>query len=177
MGAHAVPSLWYCSDLPTSPSSFAQLLEDLKIMDYSLLLGIHRISKKFTPGVRRASVFVSSNPMLQAQLAEEQRRALEKELELLSPKSAAASASASQLLELVKPPVSDRTGVPGIEADGSPSDEVYFFGIIDILQQYDLKKQGETVLKSMLHPRSGISSVSPKMYATRYLKFLDAHTV
>jgi hypothetical protein len=50
-------------------------------------------------------------------------------------------------------------------------------GIIDILQQYDLKKRGETVLKSVIHARKDISSVEPKFYAKRFLNFLSEHTV
>ena len=50
-------------------------------------------------------------------------------------------------------------------------------GIIDILQQYDLKKRGETVLKSFLHKTDDISSVAPEHYARRFLGFLSAHTV
>jgi 1-phosphatidylinositol-4-phosphate 5-kinase len=49
-------------------------------------------------------------------------------------------------------------------------------GIIDILQQYDLKKRGETVLKSILHKKEDISSVGPELYAKRFLRFLSAHT-
>ncbi len=49
-------------------------------------------------------------------------------------------------------------------------------GIIDILQQYDLKKRGETVLKSILHKKEDISSVGPDLYARRFLNFLRTHT-
>lgn len=55
-------------------------------------------------------------------------------------------------------------------------DEVYFLGIIDILQQYDLRKVGETALKSLVHPSREISAVSPAFYAQRFVRFLEAHT-
>ena len=67
----------------------------------------------------------------------------------------------------------------GIEArgpDGGPAEEVYFLGIIDILQQYDLRKMGETVLKSLVHPVAGISAVGPRFYAERFVEFLTEHT-
>jgi hypothetical protein len=67
-------------------------------------------------------------------------------------------------------------GIPGELPDGEPADEIYYMGIIDILQQYDLRKMGETVLKSVVHPISGISSVSPAFYAERFVKFLSEHT-
>jgi hypothetical protein len=67
-------------------------------------------------------------------------------------------------------------GIPAIEPDGGEADEIYYMGIIDILQQYDLRKMGETVLKSFVHPVSGISSVSPRAYADRFVRFMGEHT-
>ena len=69
-------------------------------------------------------------------------------------------------------------GILGRDAAGQPTDEVYFLGIIDILQQYDLRKMGETVLKSVLHPATaaGISAVPPGTYARRFVDFLAKHT-
>lgn len=65
-------------------------------------------------------------------------------------------------------------GVQGMDAEGRATDEVYFLGIIDVLQQYDLRKVGETVLKSLLHPAAaaGISAVPPAAYAARFVNFL-----
>ena len=50
-------------------------------------------------------------------------------------------------------------------------------GIIDILQQYYLKKRGETFLKSVLHKKADISSVAPDFYAKRFHKFLSDNTI
>lgn len=57
-----------------------------------------------------------------------------------------------------------------------PGDEIYFLGIIDILQQYDLRKMGETAVKSLVHPSKDISAVSPHFYAQRFVRFLEQHT-
>ena len=46
-------------------------------------------------------------------------------------------------------------------------------GIIDILQQYDTKKSLETLFKSLVHKKSAISSVNPRQYGERFIKFLS----
>lgn len=81
---------------------------------------------------------------------------------------------------LVPPPgptAADGGGIGGVEADGGASDEVYYLGVIDILQQYDLRKRGETLVKSLVHPVAGLSAVSPAAYAARFTAFIAAHSV
>jgi 1-phosphatidylinositol-4-phosphate 5-kinase len=65
--------------------------------------------------------------------------------------------------------------VPAAVAPGEEVDEVYFFGIIDILQQYNVRKTVETVFRSLLHPRHGISAVPPLEYAARFLSFIETN--
>lgn len=68
-------------------------------------------------------------------------------------------------------------GIPGYAPDGvTRADEVYYMGIIDILQQYDLRKMGETVIRSIYQPPGGISSVSPGFYARRFVEFMAANS-
>lgn len=67
-------------------------------------------------------------------------------------------------------------GILGRSADGSPSPEIYYLGIIDILQQYDLRKMGETAVKALYQPVAGISAVGPARYADRFVKFIADHT-
>ena len=55
-------------------------------------------------------------------------------------------------------------------------DEVYYMGIIDILQQYDLRKRGENALRRVYQPVGGISAVSPVDYARRFVEYMAAHT-
>lgn len=68
-------------------------------------------------------------------------------------------------------------GISGMTPEGRPSDEIYYLGIIDILQQYDARKMTETVLKGMVLPVAGISAVSPAYYAKRFVEFVKAHVV
>jgi hypothetical protein len=68
----------------------------------------------------------------------------------------------------------------GIAGGGGPGgegeDEVYYLGIIDILQQYDLRKRGETLFKGLVYPVAGLSAVNPEAYADRFVAFLRANT-
>ncbi|KYQ92689.1 hypothetical protein DLAC_06687 [Tieghemostelium lacteum] len=51
---------------------------------------------------------------------------------------------------------------------------IYFFGLIDILTTYNLKKRGETALKSMIFDRAKISSINPTDYQSRFVKFIES---
>lgn len=55
--------------------------------------------------------------------------------------------------------------------------EVYFFGIIDILVEYGIKKKMETKFKSMKHDKATISSVEPVYYANRFTQFVKSNVV
>jgi 1-phosphatidylinositol-4-phosphate 5-kinase len=72
----------------------------------------------------------------------------------------------------------DGKGISGRDKFGKETDEIYYMVIIDILQQYDLRKLGETVFKSitMRSKASGISAVPPGRYASRFVEFLDKHS-
>eukprot|EP00455_Lapot_gusevi_P039563 TRINITY_DN44380_c0_g1_i1.p1 TRINITY_DN44380_c0_g1~~TRINITY_DN44380_c0_g1_i1.p1 ORF type:complete len:113 (-),score=31.77 TRINITY_DN44380_c0_g1_i1:318-632(-) len=56
---------------------------------------------------------------------------------------------------------------------GSAEDCIYFFGIIDILQQYDSVKKAEHFFKSFKYDPDSISSVEPTFYAERMKRFLQ----
>ncbi|CAL0325064.1 unnamed protein product [Lupinus luteus] len=52
-------------------------------------------------------------------------------------------------------------------------DVVLYMGIIDILQEYNMKKKIENACKSMKFDPQTISVVEPKIYAQRFINFLD----
>lgn len=60
--------------------------------------------------------------------------------------------------------VGDRTG--------ELYDVILFFGIIDILQDYDISKKLEHVYKSIQHDPTSISAVDPKQYSKRFRDFI-----
>lgn len=51
--------------------------------------------------------------------------------------------------------------------------DVYFIGIIDILQKWNNKKQLENIVKGMKYDKTKISSVNPRSYAARFCDFIE----
>ncbi|KHN26678.1 Phosphatidylinositol-4-phosphate 5-kinase 7 [Glycine soja] len=52
-------------------------------------------------------------------------------------------------------------------------DVVLYMGVIDILQNYNLRKKIEHAYKSLQFDPMTISVVEPKMYDERFIKFLE----
>mmetsp|Transcript_21751 Transcript_21751/g.43154 ORF Transcript_21751/g.43154 Transcript_21751/m.43154 type:complete len:630 (+) Transcript_21751:3-1892(+) len=50
---------------------------------------------------------------------------------------------------------------------------VYFFGIIDVLIEFGKRKRLESAWKGLRHNKDLISSVDPKRYAERFIKFME----
>lgn len=63
----------------------------------------------------------------------------------------------------------------GIRAK-TPSKEVYFLGIVDILTQYDFKKRSEHMLKSLVYYSDEISAIPPTPYRERFVKYIASIT-
>jgi len=84
--------------------------------------------------------------------------------------------SVTKLGEIEKKDANDKSAADGaFDAFGEkiPCQEIYFCGIIDILQQYNVRKQSETLFKGFVHNRKEISCVDPKWYAERFLMFIE----
>ncbi|XP_065856306.1 phosphatidylinositol 4-phosphate 5-kinase 4 [Euphorbia lathyris] len=58
------------------------------------------------------------------------------------------------------------------EATGEYYDVIMFFGIIDILQDYDISKKLEHAYKSIQYDPTSISAVDPKQYSRRFRDFI-----
>lgn len=58
------------------------------------------------------------------------------------------------------------------EQTGEMYDVIMYFGIIDILQDYDITKKLEHVYKAIQYDGSSISAVDPKQYARRFRDFI-----
>ncbi|KAK7385107.1 hypothetical protein VNO78_30818 [Psophocarpus tetragonolobus] len=56
--------------------------------------------------------------------------------------------------------------------DGDVSDVILYFGIINILQDYDISKKLEHAYKSLQVDPSSISAVDPKLYSKRFKDFM-----
>lgn len=63
-----------------------------------------------------------------------------------------------------------------LELIGEPTgvcyDVVMFFGIIDILQDYDITKKLEHAYKSFQYDPTSISAVDPRQYSRRFRDFI-----
>lgn len=58
------------------------------------------------------------------------------------------------------------------EPTGEYYDVILVFGIIDILQDYDISKKLEHAYKSFQYDPSSISAVDPKQYSKRFRDFI-----
>lgn len=58
------------------------------------------------------------------------------------------------------------------EPTGQLYDVILFFGIIDILQDYDISKKLEHAYKSFQYDPTSISAVDPKQYSRRFRDFI-----
>lgn len=56
---------------------------------------------------------------------------------------------------------------------GEVYEVVLYFGIIDILQDYDISKKIEHAYKSLQADPASISAVDPKLYSRRFRDFIS----
>ncbi|KAA8580868.1 hypothetical protein FQN60_013826 [Etheostoma spectabile] len=137
-----------------------EFLAQLKLMDYSLLVGIH--------DVERAE---------QEEVESEDNEA-EEEGESDGGGIGTPPDSPSNTLDSTKP-LSPGEFDPTIDVyaiksnDSAPRKEVYFMAIIDILQHYDAKKKAAHAAKTVKHGAGAeISTVNPEQYSKRFHDFI-----
>ncbi|WKX90155.1 hypothetical protein Q1695_009192 [Nippostrongylus brasiliensis] len=144
------------------------VLESFKIMDYSLLVGIHNV--ELTSGGRAHNQTI--------------RQESEEELEQLDdlPSTSRSEVDNKRRPLQSKFSVWDQSefegSVPpgGVPARNSNGDRlILFLGIIDILQNYRLLKKMEHTWKAILHDGDSISVHNPNFYAQRFLSFMTDH--
>uniref|UniRef100_A0A673BFX5 Phosphatidylinositol 5-phosphate 4-kinase type-2 alpha n=1 Tax=Sphaeramia orbicularis TaxID=375764 RepID=A0A673BFX5_9TELE len=135
-------------------------LAQLKLMDYSLLVGIH--------DVERAE---------QEEVESEDNEA-EEEGESDGGGIGTPPDSPSNTLDSTKP-LSPGEFDPAIDVyaiksnDSAPRKEVYFMAVIDILQHYDAKKKAAHAAKTVKHGAGAeISTVNPEQYSKRFYDFI-----
>uniref|UniRef100_A0A3B3DJM8 Phosphatidylinositol 5-phosphate 4-kinase type-2 alpha n=1 Tax=Oryzias melastigma TaxID=30732 RepID=A0A3B3DJM8_ORYME len=137
-----------------------EFLAQLKLMDYSLLVGIH--------DVERAE---------QEEVDSEDNEA-EDDGESDGGGVGTPPDSPSNTLDSTKP-LSPGEFDPSIDVyaiksnDSAPRKEVYFMAIIDILQHYDAKKKAAHAAKTVKHGAGAeISTVNPEQYSKRFYDFI-----
>ncbi|XP_034152633.1 phosphatidylinositol-4-phosphate 5-kinase, type I, beta a isoform X2 [Esox lucius] len=129
-----------------------RVLESFKIMDYSLLLGVHVLNKK---GLERGARPDSKRLNGQRVLYSTARESIQGEGD-----------------GKVAQPVADDDTMGGIPAKHKDEKLLIFLGIIDILQSYRLIKKVEHSWKALVHDGDTVSVHRPGFYADRFLKFM-----
>uniref|UniRef100_A0A2K6PHN5 Phosphatidylinositol-4-phosphate 5-kinase type 1 gamma n=1 Tax=Rhinopithecus roxellana TaxID=61622 RepID=A0A2K6PHN5_RHIRO len=133
------------------------VLESFKIMDYSLLLGVHNIDQhereRQAQGARGTS--------------DEKRPVGQKALYSTAMESIQGGAARGEPIE------SDDTmgGIPAVNGRGERL--LLHIGIIDILQSYRFIKKLEHTWKALVHDGDTVSVHRPSFYAERFFKFMS----
>ncbi|XP_052840815.1 phosphatidylinositol 4-phosphate 5-kinase type-1 alpha isoform X7 [Drosophila gunungcola] len=164
------------------------VLESFKIMDYSLLLGVHNLDIAL-----REKQSEQRKP-LRAPLAEDSDVDGDDPLDALDgdakDRDAAtgisrnksvnrqrlvAHSTAMESIQAESEPIDDEEDVPpgGIPARSEKGERLLLYiGIIDILQSYRLKKKLEHTFKSIIHDGETVSVCRPSFYAQRFQNFM-----
>uniref|UniRef100_A0A8C7SZP6 Phosphatidylinositol 5-phosphate 4-kinase type-2 gamma n=1 Tax=Oncorhynchus mykiss TaxID=8022 RepID=A0A8C7SZP6_ONCMY len=148
-----------------------EFLVHLRIMDYSLLLGIHDVGR------------VEEEEMEEESYDDYDAEDEEDEENSLTPAPAVGSYGTSPegiagYMNSFKPlgpgefdPYVDVYAIQS--AVGAPQREVYFMGLIDVLTHYDTKKKAAHAAKTVKHGSGAeISTVHPEQYAKRFREFI-----
>ncbi|KAF7330369.1 Phosphatidylinositol phosphate kinase PIPK5 [Mycena venus] len=166
----------------------AEFLRKIYVMDYSLLIGIHKMERGNRDNVRRNTlkVFSPDIPMTRRATAVAKggtspeaiamRRAMrESNLERLGHGRGA--------LRLPEEDTGDRRdflfyqdegGLRATDEANDPLDKIYYLGVIDILTPYSTMKKLEHFWKGLSADRHKISPVEPGEYSDRFFSFMKA---
>ncbi|KAL6141310.1 hypothetical protein ACLB2K_059600 [Fragaria x ananassa] len=149
-----------------------EFLEQERIMDYSLLVGLHFRSTSAAGDLIPSGAFTPTAEN-EGDGTPKLSRADMDQL-LLDP-----SRWASIKLGLNMPARVEKTERKSdceFQLVGDPTGEYYevimFFGIIDILQDYDISKKLEHAYKSIQYDPTSISAVDPRQYSRRFRDFI-----
>ncbi|KAF2983585.1 hypothetical protein EK904_005778, partial [Melospiza melodia maxima] len=134
---------------------------ELKLMDYSLLVGIHDVERAEQEEVE----------------CEENDGEEEGESDGTHPIGTPPDSPGNTLnssLPLAPGEFDPAIDVYGIKShENAPRKEVYFMAIIDILTHYDAKKKAAHAAKTVKHGAGAeISTVNPEQYSKRFLDFI-----
>ncbi|XP_067271132.1 phosphatidylinositol 4-phosphate 5-kinase type-1 gamma [Pseudorasbora parva] len=133
------------------------VLESFKIMDYSLLLGVHNMDQAEKEQQMEGSQGNS----------DEKRPLAQKALYSTAMESIQGASACGEEIE------TDDTmgGIPAVNGKGERL--LLYIGIIDILQSYRLIKKLEHTWKALVHDGDTVSVHRPSFYADRFFRFMS----
>uniref|UniRef100_A0A674EDN6 Phosphatidylinositol-4-phosphate 5-kinase, type I, alpha, b n=1 Tax=Salmo trutta TaxID=8032 RepID=A0A674EDN6_SALTR len=142
------------------------LLQSFKIMDYSLLVGIHNLEQASRERERGGGQMGDSGGSEGAVTPDQRRPQAQKSLYCTAMESIQGEARGKGALES-----EDHMG--GIPARNSKGERLLvFIGIIDILQSYRFIKKLEHSWKALVHDGDTVSVHRPGFYAERFQQFM-----
>ncbi|XP_037415476.1 phosphatidylinositol 4-phosphate 5-kinase 2-like isoform X3 [Triticum dicoccoides] len=167
-------------------------LESEGIMDYSLLVGVH-FCDDITPASNMALSTFTSSPELSANTLSACRVSVSMPEPCLSAKDLDKMSDHWNFRKPLArlgahlPARAERTSMSDInpflsggggfssgrsKSGGEAYDVILYFGIIDILRDYDISKRLEHAYKSLQTDPSSISAVDPRLYSQRFRDFM-----
>ncbi|XP_022817172.1 phosphatidylinositol 4-phosphate 5-kinase type-1 gamma isoform X1 [Spodoptera litura] len=166
-----------------------RVLESFKIMDYSLLVGIHNLdeaqrekteARKRTDSGQSDGDDAEGEPRkglnrTRSEQGKEDFTAQVKRTQSINRQRLVAHSTAMESIQAESEPIDEEEDVPpgGIPARNARGERLLLFlGIIDILQSYRLRKKLEHTWKSMIHDGDTVSVHRPSFYAQRFLDFM-----
>ncbi|KAI7857813.1 hypothetical protein BDC45DRAFT_434825 [Circinella umbellata] len=158
------------------------LLQRVNIMDYSLLIGIHDMTRGNTENLRdhHLQMVQPATKGLQRQLSalgknhESKADIVRKALKHTNPVQLAST-------DLPATPSQERRycvfysedgGFQSTDENNSLTQQLYFMGVIDILTPYNIVKKTEHFWKSLTQDKHSISAVNPIEYGNRFMHFI-----
>ncbi|XP_051989679.1 phosphatidylinositol-4-phosphate 5-kinase, type I, gamma b isoform X2 [Xyrauchen texanus] len=135
------------------------VLESFKIMDYSLLLGVHNVDQ-----AEREQEMEGSQGS-----SDEKRPTAQRALYSTAMESIQGGVTCRDSID------TDDTmgGIPAVSGKGERL--LLFIGIIDILQSYRLIKKLEHTWKALVHDGDTVSVHRPNFYADRFFRFMSSN--
>ncbi|XP_072982605.1 phosphatidylinositol 4-phosphate 5-kinase 6-like isoform X2 [Typha latifolia] len=136
-----------------------EFLEQERIMDYSILVGVHFRDIHLPEDAERVTQSEGLSRVHMDEFLSDLNRWATIKLGSNMPARAELTARTDDY-ELIGEPT------------GKFYDVVLYFGIIDILQDYDISKKLEHAYKSIQYDPTSISAVDPKQYSKRFRDFI-----
>uniref|UniRef100_A0A2R5L7M0 Putative phosphatidylinositol-4-phosphate 5-kinase n=1 Tax=Ornithodoros turicata TaxID=34597 RepID=A0A2R5L7M0_9ACAR len=158
-----------------------RVLESFKIMDYSLLVGIHNLDQAARERAEQQQQQNKDESRVNSASSEDDGNFKSAACGGLTRSKSvnrqrlAAFSTAMESIQADVEPIDQDENVPtgGIPARNSKGERLLLFlGVIDILQSYRLKKKLEHTWKSMFHDGDAVSVHRPSFYAQRFQDFM-----